>query len=116
MRTANLTGKLEDLLVEAADGWLAGSPLSGADRDEALRQIVDWLGAGVLLLAVAAPVLSASLELPLAIAGGLFAASVPLAASGLLAATGSLRAGRLTALLASVTALGPRASVGLHRR
>ena len=106
MRKANFTGKLEDLLVEAADGWLAGSRLSGADRQEALHQIVDWLGAGVLLLVAAAPVLSASLDLPLAIAGGLFAASVPLAASGLLAATGSLRAGRLTALVASVTALG----------
>jgi two-component system, cell cycle sensor histidine kinase DivJ len=106
MRTANFTEKLEDLLVEAADGWLTGSALSGADRDEALRQIVDWLGASVLLLAAAAPVLAASLDLPLAIAGGLFAASVPLAASGLLAATGSLRAGRLTALVASVVALG----------
>lgn len=106
MRKANFTGKLEDLLVEAADGWLAGSKLSGAQRDEALRQIVDWLGAGIVLLAAAAPLLSVSLDLPLAIAGGLFAASVPLAASGLLAATGSLRAGRLTALAASAVALG----------
>lgn len=105
MRKANFTGKLEDLLVEAADGWLAGSSLSGDDRTEALRQIVDWMGAGLLLLALAAPVLSASLELPLAIAGGLFAASVPLAASGVLAAAGSLRAGRLTALAAAAAAL-----------
>ena len=101
MRKANFTGKLEDLLVEAADGWLAGSALSGRERDEALGQIVDWLGAGILLLAIAVPVLAISLDLPLAIAGGLYAASVPLAASGLLAATGSLKAGRLTALAAS---------------
>ncbi|WP_158285709.1 sensor histidine kinase [Pseudohoeflea suaedae] len=100
MRKANFTGKLEDLLVEAADGWLAGGALSGPERDEALDQIVDWLGAGIVLLAIAVPVLAISLNLPLAIAGGFYAASVPLAACGLLAGTGSLTAGRLTALAA----------------
>lgn len=102
----NITEKFEELLISAADGWLAGSALSGAQRASVVDQLVEWLVASFLILAFVAPALAIAIPLPLAIAVGMFAASIPLGATALLAATGKLPQTRMLAFISMAVALG----------
>lgn len=102
----SVTEKFEELLNSAADGWLSDSSLSGAQRALIVDQLVEWLFASFLILAFVAPALVIAIPLPLAIAVGMFAASIPLAATALLATTGKLVQTRMLAFLSTAAALG----------
>lgn len=106
MQKVNITEIFEELLISAADGWLAGSALSGTQRASVVDQLVEWLVASLLILAFVAPALAITIPLPLAIAVGMFAASIPLAATALLAATGKLAQTRMLAFISIAAALG----------
>lgn len=104
-RLDNLIDTMKLAGRQTADSWL-GSAVSDAEAHESrLRAMMHCLSGIVLAPVIAAPVLLIAFSWPHAIAGALAAAALPVAAAGLLAATGSTRLAGRAALVAVTLAL-----------
>ena len=99
-RTAIFIEKMACALADAAESWLAAPHArTGAPaHPRAVAVMMQLLAAAVVLLGLGVPVLLLAFPLPTATAIALLAAAIPLAAAGLLSATGSVRGAGLAAL------------------
>jgi two-component system, cell cycle sensor histidine kinase DivJ len=101
----NLIGRLKLAGRQIAESWLGPSAPDAESHEIRLRAMMHCLSGIVLAPMITAPVLLMSFSWPHAIAGALAAAAMPIAAAGLLAATGSERLAGRAALLAVTIAL-----------
>ena len=102
----NLIDRMKLAGRQTAESWLGPVVSDAQAHERRLSAMTHCLTGIVLAPMIAAPVLLIAFSWPHAIAGALAAAALPVAAAGLLAATGSARLAGRAALFAVTLALG----------
>ena len=102
----NLIDRMKLAGRQTAESWLGPVVSEAQAHERRLSAMTHCLTGIVLAPMIAAPVLLIAFSWPHAIAGALAAAALPVAAAGLLAATGSARLAGRAALFAVTLALG----------
>ena len=102
----NLIDRMKLAGRQTAESWLGSAVSDAQTHERRLSAMTHCLSGIVLAPMITAPVLLIAFSWPHAIAGALAAAALPVAAAGLLAATGSTRLAGRAALFAVTLALG----------